>query len=200
MRITTMNHYIGVDLGQRRDYTAIAVITERQIFAGRDKVSYQPVRHTELHLSYLKRLPLRTPYTSLPPRLRNLVTILNPTRVTVAVDASGPGVPVVDMLHRAGLGADILAAFIAAAGDGKSRKNGFYTIGRNTLLSLLRIALERRMLKFATALKLRPELDAELIGLSANPNLAGAHDDLAFSIALALWAARTRNPSLLEVP
>jgi len=199
MRITTLNHYIGIDLGQRRDYTALALVTEQRIFSGRDKISYNPIIHHELHVSFLKRLPLRTPYTALPARLHKMVMALHPADATIAIDASGPGVPVVDMLRRNTIGANIMPAFIAAAGDGKTIKNGFYTIGRNTLLSLLRIGLENRMLKFAGGLKLKPELIAELTSLAANPNLAAAHDDLAFAIALALWAARTRNPALLEV-
>jgi len=96
MRITTLNHYIGIDLGQRRDYTALAA------------------------------------------RLHTMVMALNPADTTNAIDASGPGVPVVDILRRNTIGANIMPAFIAAA-----------------------------------------------------------HDDPA--IALALWAARTRNPALLEV-
>lgn len=199
MRITTLNHYIGIDLGQRRDYTALALLTEQRIFEGYDKVAHNPIIRHELHVSFLKRLPLRTPYTSLPSRLHNMVIALNPVDTTIAIDASGPGVPVVDMLHRSTLGANLMPAFIAAAGDGKTMKNGFYTIGRNTLLSLLRIGLEHRLLKFAAGLKLRPELIAELNSLAINPNLAAAHDDLAFAIALGIWAARTRNPSLLKI-
>ena len=83
--------------------------------------------------------------------------------------------------------------------DGKTMKNGYYTIGRNTLLSFLRIGLESRILRFAAALKLRPELTAELTSLAVSPHRTAAHDDLAFAIALAIWAARTRNPSLLNV-
>ena len=199
MRITTLNHYIGVDLGQRRDYTAIALVTEQRIFSGHDKFAHNPIIHHELHVSFLKRMPLRTPYTSLPPRLHRMAIQLNPIHTTIAVDASGPGVPVVDMLKRSTLAANLMPAFIAAAGDGKTMKNGFYTIGRNTLLSLLRIGLEQRMLKFAGGLRLRRELTAELTSLAVSPHRTAAHDDLAFAIALAMWAARTSNPSLLNV-
>jgi len=71
-------HYIGLDLGQAHDHTAIAV---------------------------LERLPLGMDYPSMVQRVRTLVQRpeLAQSPATLVVDATGVGRPVVDLLRRASL-------------------------------------------------------------------------------------------------
>src|ERR1700733_11177591 len=92
-----MTFYLGLDLGQRHDPTAIAVVE------GPDVIR---VRH-------LERVPLGTPYPGVVERVRAIVR--HPELVgkcALAVDGTGVGAPVVDMLRAARLGCDISAVTI----------------------------------------------------------------------------------------
>ncbi len=184
--------YIGLDLGQRRDYTALAVLAVTDIFLGREKVRYNLVKHTEYRILHLERFDLGTPYTSLPSSLRDVALRARQLgKVAIAVDATGPGLPVVEIIREAQLPANVLAVMITGAVSSASgSKNGFYNIARKELLSKLRVAIETRKLKTNERLPLKDELRAELQNLQVeSASHARAHDDLVFAIALALWAA-----------
>ena len=76
---------IGVDLGKRQDYSAIAVLEQRP--GGREAV-----------VRYLERMPLGTGYVRVVERVRELATDGRlGARKHVVVDATGLGGPVVDM-------------------------------------------------------------------------------------------------------
>ena len=60
--------YLGIDLGQRRDHTAIAVLERWD--CGRAFLS-SVVHHLEVR--YVERVPLGTPYTAVVERVRRLV-------------------------------------------------------------------------------------------------------------------------------
>ena len=54
--------FVGVDLGQKRDYTAICILERAELmFDTRDPVTYDCKRETRFALRYLERLKLRTP-------------------------------------------------------------------------------------------------------------------------------------------
>jgi hypothetical protein len=55
------NCYLGLDLGQKGDYTAIAVVEEWEAAAGGvDMVTFEPRKTRRLDLRYLERIPLGT--------------------------------------------------------------------------------------------------------------------------------------------
>jgi hypothetical protein len=75
------------------------------VFAWRKQVA--------LRLRYLERVPLGTPYPDIVERVRRTTRAPELAgRRHVAVDATGVGRPVVDMLRNAGLGATTLPAII----------------------------------------------------------------------------------------
>ena len=81
-----MLFYVGVDLGQRQDHTAIVVV-ER---LGQSKL---------LVVRWVERVPLGTPYVRVVERLKEIVR--NPElfgRVRVAVDGGSIGSPVMEMI------------------------------------------------------------------------------------------------------
>src|SRR4051794_13671841 len=97
---TICEYFIGVDFGQKQDYTAICILERAQrMFDVRDRVTYECRRETMLTVRYLERMKLRTPYPDIAERIRNVTT--DPSvgeRGTLLVDATGPGVPVADLL------------------------------------------------------------------------------------------------------
>jgi hypothetical protein len=103
---------VGVDLGQQRDYTAIS-ITERILVPTGE--SYREPYYSEAYggtlwrstqegkpeyqVRHLERPPLGTRYTEIVDRIVELVTQLG-GRPVLAVDATGVGLPVIDMLRK----------------------------------------------------------------------------------------------------
>ena len=89
--------YMGLDLGQRRDHSAIAVV-ERLENSGR------------LQLRLLERVPLGTAYPAVVERVRTIAACQEVRgQFRVAVDATGVGAPVVDLLRMARLGCEVTA-------------------------------------------------------------------------------------------
>ena len=177
--------YIGVDLGQKQDYTAIAVV-ER---GDRKKLL---VRHVE-------RVPLGTSY----PKVVDLVGAITQHEDLVgqcclAVDATGVGTPVVDMLRDARLGCDICAVTIT--GGEREHKNGMtWSVPKRDLIAGVQVLMEQRELRIARGLKEAGPLMKELVGLRMTAGEsgrvqmgadAGEHDDLVIALALACWRAR----------
>ena len=96
-------YYVGLDLGQKRDFSAIVAV-DRQ--------------GTGLVVRYAERMPLGTPYPRVVERVREIVRssqLLG--NCTLSVDATGVGAPVVDMLSAARLGCELNAITITG-GDG----------------------------------------------------------------------------------
>ena len=56
-------YYLGLDLGQARDYSAIAIAERRTELTGeRDHVTYLDHTTTRILVTHLERIPLRTSY------------------------------------------------------------------------------------------------------------------------------------------
>src|SRR5215203_5706313 len=133
---------IGVDLGQQRDPTAIVVLergyvnagalyNEEYRFRGREiYAAREPVR-LEYHVRHLERPPLGTSYVDVVERILALVESLGDRELVLAVDTTGVGRPVADML-RARLGEwleeherkRITAAWITITGGDSVTKAG----------------------------------------------------------------------------
>src|SRR5713101_2531494 len=75
---------LGLDLGQTRDYTAVAALDRE--------------RH-EYEVPYLCRFPLGTPYTEIVRSVVRLARRLGDEFDALVVDATGVGPPVVDLLR-----------------------------------------------------------------------------------------------------
>src|SRR6185437_12714769 len=95
-----MMYFLGLDLGQKVDPSA-AVLVEKTV----DRVSRQ-----HLVVRYVERMPLGMPYPKVVERVRGIVHSPSVAgHCALAVDASGVGAPVVDMLRSARLGCGITA-------------------------------------------------------------------------------------------
>ncbi len=100
--------YLGLDLGQRHDLSAIAVVERR------DRArAYQAAVFDSMAVRRLERVPLGTPYPQVVARVKAMVQ--HPAiqgQCVLAVDATGVGAPVVDLLRAARLGCEIVAVTI----------------------------------------------------------------------------------------
>jgi phage FluMu gp28-like protein len=184
-------YFIGVDLGQRQDHTAIAVIERAE--------GLMMVRHIE-------RVELGTPYPMVVASLREMVWRQEVRgRCALVVDGTGVGAPVVDMLRRAGLGCEITAVTITG-GEREHRSGGGQrvTVPKRDLMAGVQVALEQGDMRIARRLKQAGSLVRELVDVRMTAGLwsgrvrfgadgYGEHDDLVVALALACWRAKRRE-------
>ena len=98
-----MRYNIGLDLGKRRDHAAIAILERVD-----HRSAYAAPTLGTLNVVHLERIPLGTPYTTVVAAVQRLVnTPILQGQCALAVDATGVGGPVVDMLRRGQLGCEL---------------------------------------------------------------------------------------------
>ncbi|MBA3974108.1 MAG: hypothetical protein C0504_07820 [Candidatus Solibacter sp.] len=195
LRPHTNHFYIGLDLGQRSDHSALVILERARHLTGRfDHVNYTHESVTRLYVRHAERFPLHFPYLKIPAAIQSTFDKLNPTAYessptpkTIVVDASGVGAPVVEIIHRAKLPAGVVPITITSG----EKPNG-NNIPRAALLSNLRILLETGILLISPSVPHYKQLFKELTGLSTLNR--ARHDDLAFALALAAWSARLTLP------
>ena len=87
-------YFVGLDLGQSRDFTALAVLERAELTGEFDPAMFAWRKEVALRLRYLERVPLGTPYPEIVERVRR--TTRSPElagRCHVAADATGVGRP-----------------------------------------------------------------------------------------------------------
>jgi hypothetical protein len=206
-----VSFYVGLDLGQSSDYTAVAVIED--VSPG-------------LHLRHLERYPLRTPYNEIADNVAALVrdpVLTQKRRPELIVDETGVGKAVTDMLRERKLRirpVTITGGDVARAGTIKERGTS-YRVPKRDLVGALEVPFHNGTLKVAGDLELWPTLRNELLTFRRKVSLATGHDsyehwresdhdDLVLACALACWWARrvanmprptaTAGPSLFDTP
>ncbi len=210
---------VGVDLGQQRDYTAISV-TERVLVPTGEvedesywSGAFQQTRFRsvaagtpEYRVRHLERPPLGTRYTEIVDRIVELVKHLGGHPI-LAVDATGVGLPVIDMLRKRlreelkGTDTYVDQATVTITGGDSVTKSpdGGLRVPKRDLISATLVLLQNGQLKIAEGLALRETLVKELLNFRVKINIStahdsyeawreGDHDDLVLSVALACWA------------
>jgi hypothetical protein len=178
------SYFIGVDLGQSIDPTAIAVVrvtaTERPIF----------------QVGYLERLPLHMPYPGVCWKVRSLLG--NPLlrgRSEVVLDLTGVGRPVNDLFTDQGVFATGVT-ITAGLDEVEVEKGRFFHVPKLTLVSRVQSLLHDGRLQIQKDLPDTPALIAELQDFRATVTdsgrwtfgaRSGQHDDLVLALALACW-------------
>jgi hypothetical protein len=208
-----MSFYVGLDLGQSNDYTALAVVEKTKAGETDDA--------TDLHLRHLERYPLRTPYPEIVARVAALVedpqlrnTYLNRRlgrrileKPELFVDATGVGRPVVDLFKERGLR---YKAITITGGNKVTSVAGGYGVPKRDLIGGLEVPFHSGRLKVAAGLRLWETLRAELQTFRRKVSLTTGmdtyehwresdHDDLVLAAALACWGARTPQPTIAFV-
>ncbi len=179
--------YLGLDLGQRRDHSAIAIIEKIET-----RRPWGESVFVALHLRHAERVPLGTPYPKVVERVRTIVNVpelLGNCHLTI--DATGVGAPVIDLIRSANLGCQFTPVNITG-GDKASLVGGIHNVPKVDLWAGLNIVLERQELRISKHFPASGAVARELAGISANTRQArpGEKDDLAIAIALAVWKAR----------
>jgi hypothetical protein len=205
-----MPYYVGLDLGQSADYTAVSIIHDTFL---EPAPGYQtPV----LNLVHLERFPLRTPYPNIVDNVIRLLKedSLHPweadkgtfhqrqTHPTLIVDSTGVGAPVTDMFDKRRvkyIGVSIHGGDKVTSGG--SRK---YRVPKRDLVSSLEVPFHSGELRIAEGLELWPTLKKELLNFKRKIDLRTAHDsyehwresdhdDLVLATALATWWCRRKT-------
>ena len=187
---------IGVDIGQKRDPTAIAV-------AEREWRRRNDLRDDHYLIRYLQRLPLGTPYPTVAERLEEIVTDVRKharSGPSVYVDATGVGQPVVDLLEA--VETPIYAVYFTH-GDRRSVNRRQITLGKAWLVSRLQALLQTGRIhlpRTEEADVLANELLDYELRVSENANdtygafKVGSHDDLVTALGLAVQAKPQPRP------
>ena len=213
--------YIGVDLGQQRDYTAISV-TEKVLLptgtysrehyydwdAGFTRTRRVEEGKPEYRVRHLERPALGTSYVKVVERILELLSSLEDKELVLAVDTTGVGRPVADMLKAAlrdWLEGDrrrkITTGWITITGGDSVTKaeGGGLRVPKRDLASAPLVLMQNGQLKIAAEMPLAEALRKELLNFKVKINIStahdsyeawreGDHDDLVLSVALACWA------------
>jgi hypothetical protein len=188
------SYFIGLDLGQAKDFTALAILEQHGQFD--DAIC---------HARHLQRYQLGTPYPAIVADVGQILQRepLCNHNLTLAIDGTGVGAAVVDMFLQADLRANLHPITITG-GDQVTRDGLAYRVPKRDLVGVVQVCLQTSRLKIASALPEAATLTAELqnfqvkISESAHDSYGswrgGTHDDLVLALALALWSANRIRP------
>jgi hypothetical protein len=200
-------YFVGLDLGQSQDYSALAII-ERSSSSDTDSLassSLQTKGKYQFHCTHLHRWALRTSYTTIVDETAEIMQKpelqSGPQRPMLLVDATGCGAPVIDLLKRT-KHQSYLEPVLITGGSGVTKANGVWHVPKRNLVSTVQVLLQSQRLKIASKLPQASTLAQELQNFRAKISDSGYdsygagsdwrignNDDLVLSLALALWGA-----------
>ena len=182
----TTQTIVGLDLGQRQDYTALAFVERRQ--AGTVPAEYRVPR--------LRRWR-ETPYTQIRDELADRLPAWGlSSRDTLAIDGTGVGVAVTDIFAEAHF-PTTMSSITITSGIEPTRVPGGWHVPKRELVGVVSVLLEQRRLLIADGLAEAAILKTELGNFRLKMTAAGNetfsawreadHDDLVLAVALACW-------------
>jgi len=187
-------YFLGLDLGQVSDPTALAIVERRErIYAVR----------------YLHRYERGTPYigTQRNPGIVELVRVLccRPPipGSTLVIDQTGVGRPVVDSFRAIRAAVGIVPVTITSGHNARSEPDGSWHTPKKDLAGCVQMLLQSNRLLIAAELQeadiLRRELHNFKVKITTAANEVfgtwreGEHDDLVLAVALACWVAESAH-------
>ena len=214
-----MSFFIGVELGQVSDVTAIAVVDsqtlpllrmEEEHSRGWGSVNpvYQGLNGNEVRehppvkfaLRHLERIPAGVSYPEIVIRVESLHRQLK--EPVILLDGTGVGKAAVELFRRTGLSVSV---FTLVAGDQVIQDGSNYRIPKRDVISSTQVLLQTGRLKIARSLPHAALLARELVNFRFKvghngPEDAldwreGPDDDLVLALAIAAWEAE-RRPGL----
>ena len=199
---------IGVDLGQARDYTAIALLERFEELTGH-AAKGRWTTAVRYEMPHLERPPLGTSYPDIIERLKDLIARLpDHKRLKIVVDRTGCGRPVVDLMRKEKL--SVIPVTITAGGSVTGNVRGGYNVPKRELVSNLAIIFQAERLKISRALPEAAQLVEELQNFKIKVTLAGNdtyeawresdHDDLVLAAAMGAWYGEKKLYSILHLP
>jgi hypothetical protein len=191
-----VRHFVGLDLGQAQDFTALAVLSRPRLTGTEPPADRQP----PYAVGHLHRFPLGTPYPAVVAAVVDLLRTPPLSGCMLVADQTGVGRAVVDMLTDAMTGrvtCQFCPVTITAGQEVTRSEVGQLRVPKKELVGCLQVLLQTRRLKVAQALPEAATLVRELemfrvrITEAANEMFGawreGQHDDLVLAAALAAW-------------
>ena len=230
-----LDYYVGVDLGQSNDPTAIAIIEEpywvpegydlewnteetgwvspSKLYPharkGAEQLYWQRPAKPVLDVRHLERLTLKTSYPKVVEHIVKTMQQLSAYRVALVVDATGVGMPVVEMLAQAGLNP---VAITITGGSSISVEWGDWNVRRinvpkRDLIGAAQVLLQNGRLRLAEGIPEMPTFRREMLAYRVKISLRGhdsygndwreaPHDDLVLAVALPCWYREWSNVHL----
>ncbi|HZS05318.1 MAG TPA: hypothetical protein VFD58_10830 [Blastocatellia bacterium] len=194
----TASFFVGVDLGQAQDSTAVVVLQRQG--SGKDAL-HQVVQ--------MKRYPLGTAYPEIVKDLAKKLAMA-PADTNLILDATGVGRAVVDLVRaHPGLIArsDHIHAVTITGGDTENREGNYWRVPKRNLVAAIQVLLQSQRLKVAAGLPetqlLVNELQNFKVKITENAHDTygtwrdGQHDDLVLAASLACWFANRVDHAIL---
>ncbi|MFN7925141.1 MAG: terminase family protein [Bryobacteraceae bacterium] len=192
--------YIGLDLGQRRDYSAVAVIEVLVTPTDQiNKVDFSRILEVRYRLRHLDRIPLQTPYPETVDYVIDLLAVAGiEYRANLIVDATGVGNAFLDILKKSRPKAKVQAITITG---GQSQNGTEYNLNvpKRDLVQSLQVMLRQGRLEIAKETPHTKSLTKELANMERHisdsghvsfaPSKSTEHDDLVMATTLASWGA-----------
>jgi hypothetical protein len=218
--------FIGVDIGQQHDYTAIVgvervrittfdkwVRAHPEVISLNDPMSeYEPVYKSDIeyHVRLIERLQLGTKYTDV---VRYLINLVNAPKIkelkpTVIIDYIGVGRGIYDMaVEQPEL--RTMKAVTATGGEAIKDDDPFFHVPKVELATTAQGLFSRQLLQIAKDLanaeELTREIKSYIIKRTPAGNLQfeaqqGSHDDLTSALEMACWIATQHEVIPLVAP
>jgi hypothetical protein len=202
-------YYLGLDLGQAQDFTALAVLERPNV----GTCDPPHLRRPAYALRHLHRFPLGTPYPQVVAEVRRLLLTPPLPGAHLAVDLTGVGGAVFRVLAD-GLMNQVVSTLwplTITAGLGVSlAEGGGLLVAKKELVGALQVLLQGRRLQMARTLPDVPLLVQELENFKAKVTAARGeaeldwrerpHDDLVLAVAMAAWLGELGLPPLHTPP
>lgn len=214
-----MSFFLGVELGQVSDVTALAVVQSstlpylrsekvykdrwvdvRPVYQAPDGSEVREHPPVTFSLRHLERIPAGVSYPEIVSRVEGLHRQLKKPRTLL--DATGVGKAAVELFRRTGI---CVSVFTLMAGDQMTQDGSAFRIPKRDVISTTQVLLQTGRLKIARSLPHASLLARELVNFrfrvaskaseDALDWREGPDDDLVLALAIAAWEAE-RNPGL----
>lgn len=205
MALRVLRHFVGLDLGQAHQYSALAVLERRIAPGGYTIADIRP----PYALRHLERFAPGTPYPQIAASVRAVLQTPEVSGAMLMVDVTGVGKAVKELLHDE-LWNRVTCTLVplAIVGSGPVLAGGGPSCGipvpKLELVGTMQVLLQTKRLKIADSLPEVAVLVRELeMFRAAPPVLRGEsveqwrerdHDDLVLAVALAAWVGEQNLP------
>lgn len=220
-----VRHYVGLDLGQVSDYTALVSLRrEREVSelpkpraVSMEQLLERPPKSTTVGpakyaCNIAERFERGTPYTTLVDNVAKLFQDPRFAGSALVVDGTGVGRPVVDLFRKARIACHLVPVTITGGasastlGQVKIDEWGYHHVPKKELVGCVQVLLGTSRLEVAPKLPQAATLVHELKSFSYKVRDSGHvtleawrekdHDDLVLALALAAWCGERGRQEL----
>jgi len=203
--IRELNNFVAWTWGPAHQFTALAILERTQ--ATTDDLP--DCNSRSYAVRHLERWPVGTPYTAICTRLAELFEQPPLRHTQMVVDVTAVGRPVLDLLRRGKIAAQIKPLTVTT-GHRASHEDSGWLVPKKELVSVLQVLLQSRRLAVASVLPAAEQLLHELSTFQAKPTSPTAdvmldwreqpHDDLVLAVAIAAWLSERLRQFWVSVP